>query len=99
MGMTYHLLPHLGFRKVSGSFARWQPGIYGIGQLMHITGLAWSGGYNVQRKSTGAEQGFEQVAGMGLMGLGGLISIIGGVIFLVVVYLAIKPDNNPAPQS
>jgi hypothetical protein len=90
MGMTYHLLPQLGFRKVTGRAARWQPGIYGIGQLMHIIGLAWSGGYNVQRKSTGAEQGFEQVAGMGLMGLGGLISIIGGITFLVVVYLAIK---------
>jgi len=94
MGMTYHLLPHLGFRKVTGRVARWQPGIYGTGALMHIIGLAWSGGYNVQRKSTGAEQGFEQVAGMGLMGLGGLISIIGGIIFLVVVYLAIKPQKT-----
>jgi heme/copper-type cytochrome/quinol oxidase subunit 1 len=93
MGMTYHLLPRLGFRKVTGRVARWQPGIYGIGQLMHIIGLAWSGGYNVQRKSTDAEQGFEQVAGMGLMGLGGLISILGGIIFLVVVYLARKPQN------
>jgi len=99
MGITYHLLPHLGFRKVTGRAARWQPGIYGIGQLMHIIGLAWSGGYNVQRKSTGAEQGFEQVAGMGLMGLGGLISIIGGIIFLVVVYLAIKPQKNLVGQS
>ena len=99
MGMTYHLLPRLGFRKVSGRAARLQPGIYGIGQLLHIIGLAWSGGYNVQRKSTAAEQGFEQIAGMGLMGLGGLISIIGGVIFLVVVYLAIKPQKNAMPQS
>ena len=99
MGMTYHLLPRLGFRKVTGRAARLQPGIYGIGQLMHIIGLAWSGGYNVQRKSTAAEQGFEQIAGMGLMGLGGLISIIGGVIFLVVVYLAIKPEKNLIPQS
>jgi len=33
------------------------------------------------------------------MGLGGLISIIGGVIFLVVVYLAIKPEKNAMPQS
>jgi hypothetical protein len=94
MGMTYHFLPHLGFRKVTGLVARWQPGIYGIGQLMHILGLAWSGGYNVQRKTTHAEQGIEQIAGMGLMGLGGLISIIGGVIFLVVVYLAIKPESR-----
>jgi len=97
MGMTYHLLPHLGFRKVTGRAARWQPGIYGTGQLMHIIGLAWSGGYGVQRKTAGAEQGlkqFEQIAGMGLMGLGGLISIIGGVIFLVVVYKAIRPAKN-----
>jgi hypothetical protein len=96
MGMTYHLLPQLGFRKVSGKAARWQPGIYGTGQLMHIIGLAWSGGYGVQRKTAGAEQGLEkieQIAGMGLMGLGGLISIIGGVIFLVVVYQAIKPEK------
>ncbi|MFW2438352.1 MAG: cbb3-type cytochrome c oxidase subunit I [Arenicellales bacterium] len=97
MGMAYHLLPQLGFRKVSGRAARWQPGIYGIGQLLHIIGLAWSGGYGVQRKTAGAEQGlekFEQIAGMGLMGLGGLISIIGGIIFLVVVYQAIKPDKK-----
>lgn len=97
MGMTYHLLPHLGFRKVTGRAARWQPGIYGTGQLMHIIGLAWSGGYGVQRKTAGAEQGlekFEQIAGMGLMGLGGLISIIGGIIFLVVVYLAIRPEKT-----
>ena len=94
MGMTYHLLPHLGFRKITSRIARWQPGIYGTGQLMHIIGLAWSGGYGVQRKTAGAEQGlkqFEQIAGMGLMGLGGLISIIGGLIFLVVVYKAIRP--------
>ena len=97
MGMTYHLLPQLGFRKVSGRAARWQPAIYGIGQLMHIIGLAWSGGYGVQRKTAGAEQGleqFEQIAGMSLMGFGGLISIIGGVMFLVIVYLAIRPDKN-----
>ncbi len=94
MGITYHLMPKLGFRKVSGRLARWQPGIYGGGQLMHILGLAWSGGYGVQRKTAGAEQGlerFEQIAGMGMMGLGGLISIIGGVIFLIVVYQAIRP--------
>ncbi len=97
MGMTYHLLPHLGFRKVSGRAARWQPGIYGSGQLMHIIGLAWSGGYGVQRKTAGAEQGLaqiEQIAGMSLMGFGGLISIIGGVMFLVVVYLAIRPEKS-----
>ena len=36
----------------------------------------------------------EQIAGMALMGLGGLISIVGGVIFLLTVYLAIRPIRD-----
>jgi hypothetical protein len=42
----------------------------------------------VQRKTAGAAQGLDslaQVAGMGLMGLGGLVAIISGVIFLVII--------------
>ena len=99
MGLSYYLLPQLGFNKVSGRIARWQPGIYGSGQLMHIIGLAWSGGYNVARKSTDAERGFEQVAGMGLMGFGGLVSIIGGIIFLVLMYLSLKSGRSSKPHS
>ncbi|TNF86791.1 MAG: cbb3-type cytochrome c oxidase subunit I [Gammaproteobacteria bacterium] len=89
MGLTYHLLPQLGFARVEGRAARWQPGIYGSGQLMHIIGLAWSGGYNVARKSTEVERGLEQTMGLGLMGLGGAVSIVGGIMFLVLVYLSL----------
>ena len=93
MGMTYHLLPRLGFRKPEGKMVRLQPVIYGMGQLMHVTGLAWSGGYGVQRKTAGAEQGLdgiEKIAGMGFMGMGGLIAIIGGILFLIVVYKSMR---------
>ena len=94
MGITYHLLPQLGYRRPDGRAARWQPGIYGTGQLMHIIGLAWSGGYNVARKSTEVERGIEQVMGLRLMGIGGGISIIGGIMFLVLVYLAMRPQKS-----
>jgi cytochrome c oxidase subunit 1 len=94
MGISYHLLEQLGYSRVSGRMARWQPGIYGGGQLMHIIGLAWSGGYNVARKSTSAERGIEQIAGMGLMGLGGLVSIIGGITFLLLVYRSLKAGRK-----
>ena len=93
MGITYHLMPKLGFREITSKWAAWQPAIYGMGQLMHVLGLAWSGGYGVQRKTAGAAQGLEgiqQIAGMGLMGFGGMISIIGGIIFLVVVLMAMR---------
>ena len=52
MGLAYLLLPLLGFRPVTARWASWQPLIYGGGQLMHVLGLAWSGGYGVDRKST-----------------------------------------------
>ncbi len=93
MGVTYELLPRLGYGAPSTRLALWQPYVYGVGQLMHIGGLVWSGGYGVQRKVAGAEQvltSLQQVAGMGLMGLGGVIAIVGGLLFLVAVVGAMR---------
>jgi cytochrome c oxidase subunit 1 len=93
MGITYYLLPRLGFGKVPVRLATWQPYVYAVGQLLHITGLVWSGGYGVQRKVAGSEQVLRtssEVAGMALMGLGGLIAIIGGFLFLLVVYRSLR---------
>jgi hypothetical protein len=87
MGLTYVLLPQLGFGEVQGRVARWQPYVYGGGQLIHVLGLAWSGGYGVQRKVAGADQmltTLPQKLGMGMMGLGGLIAVIGGIMFVLV---------------
>jgi hypothetical protein len=102
MGLVYRLLPQLGYRAPEGRLATLQPTLYGAGQLMHILGLVWSGGYGVQRKVAGAEQVLRsgaEIAGMGLMGLGGLIAIVGGLIFVVVVFTSLRhalPDNGRA---
>jgi cytochrome c oxidase subunit I len=91
MGLSYQLLPALGFNKVNFELSKIQLWIYGLGQFLHIVGLVWSGGYGVQRKVAGAAQGldsFERIAGMGLMGLGGLLSAIGGFMFIVIVLKA-----------
>ena len=88
MGLAYHLLPQLGYTRPTSTMAHWQPYVYGCGQLMHILGLAWSGGYGVQRKTAGAAQGLEnlpEIAGMAMMGLGGAVSIVGGIMFVVVI--------------
>jgi preprotein translocase subunit Sss1 len=93
MGLCYFLLPRLGFGEIPPRLAFWQPIIYSSGQFLHIMGLAWTGGYGVQRKTAGLAQGleqFSQIAGMGLMGLGGLVSVIGGLLFLVVAYKSIR---------
>lgn len=93
MGLTYHLLPRLGFGPLPARMAFWQPLLYGSGQLMHIVGLAWTGGYGVQRKTAGLSQGvdrIEEIAGMGLMGFGGLVSVVGGLLFLIVAWKSMR---------
>ncbi|MBI3524247.1 MAG: cbb3-type cytochrome c oxidase subunit I [Betaproteobacteria bacterium] len=102
MGLAYHLLPRLGYAAPSGRLATLQPYLYGAGQLMHIVGLVWSGGYGVQRKVGGADQvlrGAGEIAGMGLMGLGGLIAIIGGLLFVIVMLRAMLAPANPASSQ
>jgi cytochrome c oxidase subunit 1 len=97
MGLVFHLLPQLGYGVVRGKLATAQPYIYGSGQLMHIIGLVWSGGYGVQRKVAGADQvlrSTSEIAGMGLMGLGGLVAIIGGLIFVVIIIKALRQTNR-----
>ncbi len=101
MGLVYHLLPQLGYAAPVGKLATWQPIAYGGGQLMHVAGLVWSGGYGVQRKVAGAEQVLRssgEIAGMGLMGLGGLIAILGGLLFLVVVIRSVRSARRGATR-
>jgi hypothetical protein len=65
-----------------------------------MLGLLWSGGYGVQRKVAGADQvlrSAEQIAAMGLMGLGGLAAVAGGILFIVVVIRAMMA--NPWTSS
>ena len=98
MGLTYVLLPSLGFGRAVGRMAVWQPYVYGLGQLVHVLGLAWSGGYGVQRKVAGADQlltTLPQKIGMGMMGLGGLIAVIGGLMFVLV---CLKAMSQRAPE-
>ncbi|KPK04176.1 MAG: cytochrome C oxidase subunit I, partial [Betaproteobacteria bacterium SG8_39] len=92
MGLAYLLLPRLGFAAVPPRAARWQLWLYAGGQLMHVAGLVWSGGYGVQRKVAGAAQALrstEEIIAMGIMGLGGLIAVIGGTLFLVLGFIAV----------
>ncbi len=103
MGMTYDLLPRLGYARPHTGLARIQPYVYAGGQLLHVIGLWWSGGYGVQRKVAGAEQGLdglEKIAAMGLMGFGGLAAIVGGILFLLVVMAAmVKGPGTNKPVS
>lgn len=90
MGVAYLLLPRFGGAAVAHTrLAFWQPVLYGAGQLMHISGLAYSGGYEVLRKTPGAVTDGARAA-MGIMGMGGLLAIIGGILFVLVVWRSLR---------
>lgn len=97
MGMVFMLLPRLGRPIKYPRLAYWMPWLYGAGQLMHIIALAWSGGYGAKRKTSGGAQGLEslqEIMGMAFMGLGGLIAVVGGILFLVVVITALLGEHQ-----
>lgn len=97
MGLCYLLLPKLGFDKPQMRLANIQVHAFGLGQLLHVLGLAWAGGYGMRRKIAGEGQSLDniqQTAGMALMGFGGLIAVIGGVLFLYIVVRAMWPRQN-----
>lgn len=88
MGFAYAILPALGYEEshFPKKWMHWQPKIYAIGQILHITGLAISGGYGALRKTAGALQGGMDVKiAMGMLGLGGLLAIIGGLMFVFIM--------------
>jgi cytochrome c oxidase subunit I len=88
MSISLHLLPRFGFAAPNPRLVLLMPRVYGVGQILHVAGLAFSGGHGVQRKTAGVDQGLEglaQVLGMSVMGIGGLIAISGGVIYIIAV--------------
>lgn len=86
MGMTYCLIKSLGRGLYSQRLASIQPYVYGIGQALFVIGMFWAGSHGVARKSFGAEQGLDdpmKVLSMIVFGLGGLVAITGGIMFVL----------------
>ncbi len=91
MAVTYLMLRAFGFSISTRRLRRaaaWQPAVYGIGQTIFASGFALAGIYGMSRKAYGAEQagrGLGESIGLGVMGVGGLIAVVGGLLFLGIV--------------
>lgn len=82
--------------------SRWQVVIYGGGQALFALGFALAGAHGMARKTYGQEQQIRSLGetlGLGLMGAGGVIAIVGGLIFLSLVIAAWRARgvSSPAP--
>jgi hypothetical protein len=86
MGLSYHILPLLNREALKSKATVIQPYLYGIGQMLFILGMFWAGTHGVPRKTYGEAQNlddFAKMAGMGIMGFGGLIAISGGAAYVL----------------
>jgi cytochrome c oxidase subunit 1 len=91
MTLSYLMLGAFGLAAATPKLVRvsaWQPVVYGVGQMTFAVGFALAGAYGMSRKAYGAEQaarGLGESIGLAVMGIGGLVAVVGGVLFLVVV--------------
>lgn len=93
MGVIYLLLPRLGYGDIlDRRLTVVQPLLYGGGSILHAVGFAVAGGYGVERKAVGAMDSAHETALLALqvMRIGGLLAVIGGALFVVLVVIAIR---------
>ncbi|MGE4064702.1 MAG: cbb3-type cytochrome c oxidase subunit I [Rhodospirillaceae bacterium] len=97
-------LPLLGRRTARRKLRTVMYVLLGGGQFLHSTGLYLAGLEGVLRKTPGAAQGLDstwKIVSMSMMGVGGLIAVAGGIIFIFLAgkMLLAKPDHRirPAP--
>ena len=97
MGLAYLLLPVFGGREVlQWKSAKWQPVLYGMGQLLHVIGFAIAGTQGAGRKMAGKMENATELAEMGmqLVRLGGILAVIGGGLFVVVMLRGFRCDSR-----
>lgn len=103
MGLFYALiLPALGRPRPGERAMRIQLHLFAWGQLAACIGLFLAGGHGAPRKVAGEAQGLEVMAariGMGLNGIGGLIAIIGGILFVWLVAKALIRPGMSEPAA
>jgi len=108
MGLTYYLIP-LIFRKELKlkKWASWQPYVFGIGMFLVSIGMIASGLQGAPRRHwditftnsplAASLPGATQIT-LAIMGIGALISIVGGVMYCTVVLVSILTGKRTEPN-
>jgi hypothetical protein len=105
MGMAYVLLGVLGkpLRTAwSLRWAAWQPLVFGGGQAIFAVGFGFAGLHGSARKVYGGEQAVRTLSewvGLSVMGLGGLVAVVGGFLFIVLMIHAVRHRADVANNT
>lgn len=98
MGLTYRLLAQTG-EVAWPRLARLQAWLYGGGMLLVVVGMNWAGSSGAPRKTFDPALGAAAarwVTPMNLMGLGGVVAVLGGALFVANALRSLLPVSRPA---
>jgi cytochrome c oxidase subunit 1 len=100
MGIAWQIFSLFGFRRAMGRLHRLQPYLYGGGLTVLILGLAWLGAQEMPRKTPFALHApltWDAVAGVAMLGAGGLVGLLGAFLFLLLAFLRLRIAGNIKP--
>ncbi|VAW49347.1 hypothetical protein MNBD_GAMMA04-1980 [hydrothermal vent metagenome] len=83
MGLAYSFIQQYSTQSLSLKWVRFQLILYAFGMILYVLGMAGSGWLGVPRKTamTLEDNSLEQIS-MGIMGLGGALSIVATMMFV-----------------
>lgn len=87
MALTFIFLKEYGFIKELSKIAKAIPFFYGFGMVLFVSGLFWAGLFGTPRKLPGTDYitNVKIYLFMVLMGLGSILSVVGGSSFVLYV--------------
>ncbi len=102
MGFAYYLIPLIFRREVKlKSWAKWQPYIFGGGVGLFAVGMIASGIQGVARRSVETASSLPGTVNLSLtaVGIGGVLAVIGGIMFVTIVLASILTGERKEAES
>ena len=88
MGLVYRFMPYYSLKLISNKWQSIQLYLYALGMVFYVLGMAGSGLLGVPRKTAMmVDDSLERIS-MGIMGLGGALSILATLLFVGFVFYA-----------
>lgn len=100
MGLAYFFVTQFSERKLALKWVKFQIILYTVGMVLYVLGMAGSGWLGVQRKTAMIleDNSLEQIS-MGIMGIGGALSIVATLLFVSFMFYAFLQNKNRIEES
>ena len=100
MGLAYLFVQERSEKTVPLKWMRFQMTLYTVGMVLYVLGMAGSGWLGVPRKTAMMldDNSLEQIS-MGIMGIGGVLSIVATLLFVGFIFYAFLPRQNRTEES